>query len=39
MYNINGFMIIESKTINNIVCYLYNMLNNIKHTYIQKRIV
>lgn len=33
MYNINGFMIIESKTINNIVCYLYNMLNNIKHTY------
>ena len=32
MYNINGFIIIESKTINNIACYLYHMLNNIKHT-------
>lgn len=32
MYNINGSMIIESKTANNILCYIYHMLNNIKHT-------
>lgn len=30
MYNINGFMIIESKTKNNILYYLYHMLNKIQ---------
>ena len=32
MYNINGFMIIESKTVNNILCYLYHMLNKLNKT-------
>lgn len=30
MYNTNGFMIIESKTKNNILYYLYHMLNKIQ---------
>lgn len=30
MYHINGFMIIESKTKNNILCYLYHILNKTK---------
>lgn len=32
MYNINGFMIIEGKTTNNILCYIYHMLNKVKNT-------
>jgi len=32
MYNANGFMIIESKTKNNILYYLYHMLNKIQDT-------
>lgn len=32
MYNINGFIIIESETTDNILCYLYHMLNKIKDT-------
>lgn len=32
MYNINGFIIIESKTANSILCYLYHMLNKTKNT-------
>ena len=30
MYNTNGFMIIESKTASNILCYLYHILNKTK---------
>lgn len=33
MYNTNGFIIIESKTVNNILYYLYHMLNKTKNAY------